>query len=145
MMSVVGYSPLLRFAKGRASRHQKVLLNQWSEFWGEAQTSVSIPTVPKEIACKPSEKQCSLPSFSKSELFGRKAWFFRDAGANKSASFGRCPLRNWPFDQKTALEARPHSGVPKSFLLEACLCLIRGVRSHALLIWDGSEDARRNK
>jgi len=35
-MSVVGYSPLLRFAKGRASRHQKVLLNQWSEFWGEA-------------------------------------------------------------------------------------------------------------
>jgi hypothetical protein len=37
-MSVVACSPLLRFAKGRASRHQKVLLNQWSEFWGEAQS-----------------------------------------------------------------------------------------------------------
>jgi hypothetical protein len=39
-MSVVACSPLLRFAKGRASRHQKVLLNQWSEFWGEAQLSI---------------------------------------------------------------------------------------------------------
>jgi hypothetical protein len=29
------------------------------------------------------------------------------------ASFGRCPFQNWHFDQKTALEARPHRACRK--------------------------------
>jgi hypothetical protein len=34
--------PAASLREGRASRHQKVLLNQWSEFWGKAQLTAEI-------------------------------------------------------------------------------------------------------
>jgi hypothetical protein len=53
--------------------------------------------------------------------FGGEFWLNWQRSARKVckinnkrfASFGRCPSQNWHFDQKAALEARPHRACRK--------------------------------